>query len=319
MLDWPFVIDVPAGDVAGVVEDRRADILETVHSVGSVLLRGSGELSVAEFAGLAETLFNDVIRENGEHEPVEASGIVQTPIPFSHDHKLLWHNENSFNRRWPLILMFSPVVVATRGGQTPLTDAREMLKVVDPAIIELFRKRGITYVRRFGNGIGLPWQKVFGTESRSELESRAAMDEVAIEWGDGGTMTVRSVRPAIISHPLTGELAWFGQPTHWHPACLDGETREALIEVVGADELPRDCHFGDGSAIPDSVMAELTAAYESIERSFDWIVGDVLVVDNVLSAHARAAYEGPRRLLVAMGDEYEFAERVGPATGGGMR
>ncbi|MBY6382357.1 TauD/TfdA family dioxygenase [Rhodococcus erythropolis] len=314
MPDQTAVIAVPAGDVAGVVEDRRDEILKTVHSAGSVLLRGFDELSVDEFAGVAEILLDDVVRKNGEHDLVEASSFVQTPVPFSQERKLLWHNENSFNHRWPLILLLSPVVTATSGGRTLLTDSRELLKVLDPAIVKLFRERGITYVRRFGNGIGLPWQKVFGTDTRLELESRTAAEGVAVEWGNGGTITTRSVRPAIIAHPLTGELAWFGQPAHWHPACLDDETREALIDVLGADDLPRDCLFGDGSVIPDSVMAELVAAHESIERSIDWIVGDVLIVDNVLSSHARDAYEGPRRLLVAMGNEHEFAERVGTET-----
>ncbi len=314
MPDATAVIEVPADDPATTVEERRSEILEAVHSAGAVLLRGFDELSVGEFAAVAEIILEDVVTENGEHEPVEASSIVQTPVPFSHERKLLWHNENSFNHRWPLILMFSPAVVGTGGGRTPLTDSRELLKVLDPAIVELFRERGITYVRRFGNGIGLPWQKVFGTESRPELEARATAAGVEVEWGDGDTMTTCSVRPAMIKHPLTGELAWFGQPAHWHPACLDDETRESLIDVLGADNLPRDCRFGDGSVIPDSIMAELVAAHESIEHSFDWIVGDVLIVDNVLSAHARDPYEGPRRLLVSMGDEYEFAERVGTGT-----
>jgi alpha-ketoglutarate-dependent taurine dioxygenase len=308
------VIEVRPGDVAAAVEDRRTEILETVHSAGAALLRGFDELSVGEFAAVAKIILEDVVTENGEHEPVEASSIVQTPVPFSHDRKLLWHNENSFNHRWPLILMFSPVVVATSGGRTPLTDSRELLKVLDPEIVKLFRERGIAYVRRFGNGIGLPWQKVFGTESRSEFEARATAAGVEVDWGVGDSMTTRTVRPAVVTHPLSGELAWFGQPAHWHTSCLDEETREALIDVLGADNLPRDCSFGDGSAIPDSVIAELVAAHESIERSFDWIVGDVLFVDNVLSAHARDPYEGQRRLLVVMGDEFEFTERIGPAT-----
>jgi len=308
------VIEMLAGDVGATVERFRTEILETVHSAGAALLRGFDQLSVDEFASVAEIILQDVATDNGEHEPVEASSIVQTPVPFSHERKLLWHNENSFNHSWPLIIMFSPVVVATSGGRTPLTDSRELLKVLDPKIVDLFRERGVMYVRRFGNGIGLPWQKVFGTDGRTELEYRAAADRVELEWGGGETLITRSVRPAVITHPLTGELAWFGQPTHWHPACLDEETREAMIDVLGADNLPRDCRFGDGSVIANSIMEELVAAYQSIERSFDWVVGDVLIVDNVLSAHARNPYEGPRRLLVAMGDKYEFAEPMGTDT-----
>ncbi|OLT52566.1 hypothetical protein BJF87_13650 [Gordonia sp. CNJ-863] len=267
-----------------------------------------------EFETVAEVIFEDVLTGNGEHEPVADSTVVQTPVPFNRGQKLLWHNENSFNQRWPLLLMFSPTVVATSGGQTPLTDSREMLKVLDPKIVELFRERGIAYIRRFGDGIGLPWQKIFGTESPAELECRTKAEGIELLWGEERKLTTKSVRPAIVEHPLNGELAWFGQPAHWHRECLDEETREALIDVLGADNLPRDCTFGDGTAIADSIMEEIVAAYESIEYSFDWVVGDVLIVDNVLTSHARNAYEGPRRLMVAMGDRCEFADGLSVET-----
>jgi hypothetical protein len=41
--------------------------------------------------------------------------------------------------------------------------------------------------------------------------------------------------------------------------------------------------------------------------------GEVLLVDNMLVAHARYPYSGPRKILVAMGDTTTTAELVGPA------
>jgi alpha-ketoglutarate-dependent taurine dioxygenase len=35
--------------------------------------------------------------------------------------------------------------------------------------------------------------------------------------------------------------------------------------------------------------------------SFRWERGDVLLLDNYLVAHGRNPYEGPRKILVAMG------------------
>jgi len=35
---------------------------------------------------------------------------------------------------------------------------------------------------------------------------------------------------------------------------------------------------------------------------FDSRCGDVVMLDNMLAAHARDPYEGPRRIVVAMGD-----------------
>lgn len=308
------LIQVPCREVAASAAALAPDVRKAVRETGAVLVRGFNALTVPEFSAVAGAFIDDVVADNGEHESVDESGVVQTPVPYSPDHKLLWHNENSFNRRWPLTLVFSPTIVATTGGRTTLTDSRRLLDVLDPAIVARFRERGVAYIRRFGNGVGLPWQKVLGTDSRSAAEDRAAADGVELAWGVDQTLTARSVRPAVVAHPLTREHAWFAQPAHWHPACLDIETRESLLDVFGRAGLPRDCQFGDGSAIPDSMMHEVIAAHESIERSFDWVAGDVLVIDNVLTAHARDPYTGPRRLLVAMGDEHEFAERVGPET-----
>jgi alpha-ketoglutarate-dependent taurine dioxygenase len=52
-------------------------------------------------------------------------------------------------------------------------------------------------------------------------------------------------------------------------------------------------------------MDALRAAYEAETVTFDWERGDVLLVDNMLTSHARSSFRGPRRVLVAMADPYE--------------
>jgi hypothetical protein len=122
-----------------------------------------------------------------------------------------------------------------------------------------------------------------------------------VEWKSGGRLRTRAVRPAIVDHPVTGETVWFGQPQHWHPACLDPATRVALVSLFDEDDLPRNCYYGDGSRIEDSVMEEICGIYQELEVSFAWQAGDVLVLDNMLTAHARNPYTGDRTLLVTMG------------------
>ncbi|MNJ78479.1 Taurine catabolism dioxygenase TauD, TfdA family [compost metagenome] len=38
---------------------------------------------------------------------------------------------------------------------------------------------------------------------------------------------------------------------------------------------------------------------------FDWRKGDVILLDNMLAAHARDPFEGPRKIVVAMGEMVE--------------
>jgi alpha-ketoglutarate-dependent taurine dioxygenase len=38
--------------------------------------------------------------------------------------------------------------------------------------------------------------------------------------------------------------------------------------------------------------------------SFRWQAGDVLMLDNMLAAHARAPFKGPRKVVVAMAEPH---------------
>jgi alpha-ketoglutarate-dependent taurine dioxygenase len=106
----------------------------------------------------------------------------------------------------------------------------------------------------------------------------------------------------VTTHPKTGEKVWFNQLQHWHPSCLDQATRQSMLSLFREQELPRNCYYGDGSIIEDSVMKHVGEVYRNTAVSFPWQRGDILMIDNMLTAHARNTYEGPRKILVAMGE-----------------
>jgi hypothetical protein len=106
-------------------------------------------------------------------------------------------------------------------------------------------------------------------------------------------------------------LSFFAQPQHWHPACLDSETRAALEHGARTAGPPRDCTFGDGSPIGDDEMRHLLDVYRRRQIAMAWRPGDLLVLDNVLWAHGRNAYRGRRRMLVAMGSLHAFPTESG--------
>ena len=83
-------------------------------------------------------------------------------------------------------------------------------------------------------------------------------------------------------------------------------TRQALSALFAKEDMPRNCYYGDGSPIPDQDMAHVLAVYARLEVSFPWQRGDVLLVDNVLAAHARNPFTGERKILVALGEMTSF-------------
>jgi alpha-ketoglutarate-dependent taurine dioxygenase len=282
------------------------DIRAALETHGAALMSGFGVSSAEQFEAVAQAVGGELYPNNHEHEPVNTDGTVQTPVFYPADRKLLWHNENSFNLEWPLRLLFCCVTAPAEGGETPIVDSRLVLRHLDRSIVERFTARGVRYERGYHRGLGLDWRKVFATDDPGEVTRKCAAEGLECDWRADGTLRTVAVRPAVVKHPETGELSWFNQAQHWHPSCLEPETREALLALYDKDDLPRDCRYGDGTPIEDSVMAEILGAYEELEYAFTWQEGDVLAIDNVLVAHARNPYSGPRRLLVALTEMHRF-------------
>ena len=104
------------------------------------------------------------------------------------------------------------------------------------------------------------------------------------------------------SHPRTGEKLFFNQIQAHHIACLPPEDRRSLLDLFAFEDLPRNVYYGDGTPIEDSLIQEIVATYQRIEVTFPWQKGDLLMVDNMLTAHGRYPYAGPRKILVAMSE-----------------
>jgi alpha-ketoglutarate-dependent taurine dioxygenase len=272
---------------------------------GAILFRGFGVDSAATFEMFAATFCSDLFAENGEHPRQAISGHVYTPVFYPHDKQLLWHNEDSFNYRWPMKLWFGCTKAPLQGGETSLADSRQVFNLIDPDIRRRFIEKHVMYSRNYGDGAGLDWETVFRTDNKAEVEAYCRKASISYEWTNGNHLRTRSVRQATASHPKTGESVWFNQAQHWHPSCLDAEVRESLNSLFREADLPRNCYYGDGTVIEDKVMDSICEVYRSLETAAPWQQGDILMLDNMLTAHGRNPYTGERKLLVAMGEMNE--------------
>jgi alpha-ketoglutarate-dependent taurine dioxygenase len=265
-------------------------------------------VDLLEWTDLHRSFFDENYAENGEHVMLNAN--IATPVFFPPDKQLLWHNENSFNHLWPTKIIFCCAEPPTWGGETPIVDSRRVFELIPAKVRDVFLSKGVMYQRNYGENLGLSWQAVFKTTDRSEVEENCRRNRMEFQWKSGDRLRTRCVRPAVIRHPVIGEPSWFNQGQHWHISCLDPETRWSLEALYAEEDLPRNLYFGDGSPIPDEYMNTILDVYRGLEVSFPWRKGDVMVVDNVLVAHGRNPFEGPRKILVAMGNMKTYDDLV---------
>lgn len=300
-LPYLFQATPDMGPLAAWTRAHRDLVDEKLHRHGAILFRGFHILNQEAFEEVAKTMTQGLVAEGGEHQRLSDDSQVYTPVAYPPDKFLMWHNEDSFNPQWPRKIMFCPVRVPARGGETPLVDSREIYDAMGAELLEPFLEKGILYHRTYGMGVGRSWQEIFRTQDQQEVEAYCDRNGIDYEWRGPGLIT-RQKRSAVARHHVTGDRVWFAQAQHWHPACLDEETRSSLEALYDEDEMPRNCFYGDGSVIEDEVMLGICDHYRRLQSSFPWEVGDVMVVDNVLAAHARNPYVGERKLLVALGE-----------------
>lgn len=58
--------------------------------------------------------------------------------------------------------------------------------------------------------------------------------------------------------------------------------------------------YGDFSDIDEGDIKKTIEIFNAETVKFKWEAGDILIVDNKLSMHARNSFEPPRRILAAM-------------------
>lgn len=303
----PLLIQPAVANVALTdwVSSHHEQIEEDLQRYGGVLFRGFGISSPEAFERLIEAASSAWAEYREPATPrSQVSGNIYTSTDYPPEQSIFLHNENSHCTTWPLKIFFCCLVPAQEGGATPIADCRRVYQRIDPAIRERFEQRGWMYVRNFGSGLGFPWQKVFQTTERAGVEAYCRANAMQWEWQSGDRLRVSYIRPATALHPRSGEPIWFNHGTFFNASTLEPELRATLLADFSEDELPYNTYYGDGTPIEPAVMAALQAAYDQETVAFPWQQGDVLMLDNMLVAHGRAPFVGPRKVVVGMAETY---------------
>ena len=228
------------------------------------------------------------------------------------------HQEMSYLPVFPKQIAFFCHVPATTHGETLIADIRRLERLISPRLFDEIKDKGIRYVRstrapgtridapeEHQDYLGLyfqPWSEAYGSSDRDEVERKVEAAGQDFEWLPDGGLTTSYASPGFVTHPLTGTSEWFNSITISHGNFLSADLPPDVYARAFSTGAPKpfDVLFGDGTPLPEDDVLDLCRILNSLAVAPRWRAGDLMLLDNILTAHGGNAWTGPRDILVSM-------------------
>ena len=305
----PVLRAEPPTDKLVWAAEQRDALRDAVTEHGAVLVRGLGLRDAAEVAAVFRTVSTGLMGEREAFAPRHSYGdglYMATKWPANQ--QMCMHHELSYTLEFPGLMLFACLTAAGSGGATALADAPTVLDALPAELVARFEREGWMLTRSYNEEIGASYAEAFGTDDPAVVERYCRANGIAFEWQPNGELRTRQRRSAVVRHPVTGRRCWFNQIAFLNQWTLDPEIREYLVEEYGEDGLPFNTRFGGGAEVGEDVVQLLNEVYEANTEREPWQAGDLMLVDNIRTAHSREAFEGPREVLVAMADAVRITD-----------
>jgi alpha-ketoglutarate-dependent taurine dioxygenase len=306
----PMLRAETTGDAARWVAGHSDALRAAVAEHGSLLVRGLGLRDAAATEAVFRQL-GGLMTEMEAFAPRRryAPGVYSSS-KWPPNQQMCMHHELSYALEFPSLMLFACLIAPTGGGATPAADSPTVLHTLPTELVERFERVGWLLIRNYNDDIGASFAEAFGTDDRRAVEGYCRANAITFEWQPDGALRTWQRRSAVVTHPLTGQRCWFNQIAFLNEWTMDPEVREYLVDVYGENGLPFNTRFGNGDPIGADVVQLINEVYEAHTVRERWQAGDLMVVDNVRTAHGREPFEGPREVVVAMADAVHLADAI---------
>src|SRR2546430_578810 len=297
------------GDAPGWAAEHRDALRAVIAEHGSLLIRGLRLRDAAETEAVFRRLGSLMSEKEAFAPRRRFSDGVYSSSKWPPNQPMCMHHELSYRLEFPGLMLFACLVAPTDRGATPVADSPTVLHALPKELIERFERVGWLLIRNYNNEIGASFAEAFGTDDRRAIESYCSANAIKFEWQPDGALRTWQRRSAVVHHPGTGQRCWFNQIAFLNEWTMDPEVREYLLDIYGEDGLPFNTRFGNGDPIGADVVQSINEVYEANTARERWQAGDLMLMDNVRTAHGRDRFEGSREVLVAMADAVHLADR----------
>lgn len=236
--------------------------------------------------------------------------------------KIGLHQEMAYIARGPAKIAFFCRKKAEHGGETTIGDMRRITQILPSELRHKLETHGMLGVRNFAppttDGVESAgdhpdlrsWNFAFYADTKEQVEEECRAKDMEAIWRKDGGLAVRNHMPAFATHPVTGQSIYRSVLHTGNVLRMaDGiSTQEAtrlnarLEAMFATQEIRTGFYLGDGSELSADEFMTLRRTFDAAEIAWTWHEGDVLLVDNLLTAHGRMPYSGSRDVQVALLD-----------------
>lgn len=301
-----------AGAVAAWFAFYRDRIELALAEYGAILFRDFAIHTTADFAATVEIYPAPPGGYSGGATPRNAiSGRVFEATRTAANIRLMQHQEMAYLPRWPRKVAFWCNRASETGGETIMTSIRRFEPTIDGKLHAAVAERGLLYTRNFRGSGAFPkvlesfhrtWQDAFYTDDPAIAERSLAEMGMASRWENDGSLTALYRSEGFVRHSVTGNRHWFNQLASqtFTPLSIPDEWPAYAAHYGDGRPQPYDVRFGDGAKIPLDDVIALFPPMDAATVALPWRHGDLLMLDNVLTAHGRNPYTGHRDVQVAL-------------------
>ncbi len=310
--DGPVTVGADgADDPASWIGRYGGDLRALLHEHGAVLVTGLGVRSAQALAEVRDAFGAKPadLREQFAARSEFGAGVYSSP-EWAPDREMCLHHEQSYAVTFPGLLLMACVSTPDTGGATLLGDTRQVIEHLPAELVSRFREQGWLLVRNFRPYFGLSWSDAYGHDTPTAVEHYCAVNVIGCQWQRDGTLHTAQRRAAIVRHPVTGQECWFNQIAFFSQWSIDVTERDILLKTFGPSGIPFNTAYGNGETFSADEFTSLLDGYDAVLRRVQWEAGDLLLVDNLLTAHGREPYTGDREILVALADPVELNQCV---------
>jgi len=311
-LDGSPLASDPAAVQAWFAEHHGA-LEAMLPTFGGVVLRGFAVPDTAAFNVLLAGYETDPHGYSGGLTPRKnIAGKVFEASRVPPDQKIILHQEMGYLPAYPKMVVFYCLAPAKTGGCTTIGDMRRFQAQIPAALLREVRERGVLYRRNYRAPGPEPdpikalfrreWTEVLQVETAAQAEAACAAVGCEAVWEDDGSLSMRYRSPGFVRHPVTGEDVWFAQVQgmHFNAARLEDNYAELVAAFPRGRPRPVEILFGDGAEIPDELVTPLYPILDGLAVNLPYERGDIMLLDNIYTAHGREPYTGHRDVQVGL-------------------